>query len=342
MKRLAVLDDYQGEVMSLPHWSRLAGRVDIDQYRDTLTEESALVRRLDGYEILVAIRERTRFPASLLSRLPRLELLALTGRNSGHVDVEAATAAGVLVAETGGSGAGTVELTIGLLVAVVRRIAQEDRGLRAGRWQTSIGVELTGKTLGVVGLGRIGSRIAAFGGFLGMRVLAWGPTLTAERAAASGATFVPLQRLLAESDVVSLHTRLSDLTRGMIGARELGLMKPTAYLVNTARGPLVDEVALLESLRSRRIAGAALDVYDTEPLPADHPLLALDNVVLTPHLGYVTREGYEAFFREVVDNVAAYLDGKLPPKALNPEALSRRLMAATPPTPPGNRGARER
>jgi len=339
VKRLAVLDDYQGEVASVSHWRRLAGRVHIDQYRDTLTDEAALVRRLDGYEILVAIRERTRFPASLLSRLPRLELLALTGRNSGHVDVTAATAGGVLVAETGGSGAGTVELTIGLLVAVVRRIAQEDRALRAGRWQTSIGVELAGKTLGVVGLGRIGSRIAAFGKFLGMRVLAWGPTLTAERATASGATFVPLETLLAESDVVSLHTRLSDLTRGMIGARGLGLMKPTAYLVNTARGPLVDEAALLETLRDRRIAGAALDVYDKEPLPFDHPLLGLDNVVLTPHLGYVTREGYEAFFREVVDNVAAYLDGKLPPKALNPEALTRRR---NPSHTPSNRGSRER
>lgn len=323
MKRLAVLDDYQGEVLTLPYWQRLAGRVRIEHFHDTLADEEALARRLAPYEVLVAIRERTRFPASLLARLPALELLALTGRNSGHVDVAAATARGVLVAETSGSGTAAIELTIGLIVAAVRRIPQEDRALRAGRWQTSIGTDLAGKTLGVVGLGRIGGRIAAFGRFLGMRVLAWGPTLTPERAAAAGAAYVPLETLLAESDVVSLHTRLSDLTRGMITARHLALMKPTAYLINTARGPLVEEAALIDALRQRRIAGAGLDVYDVEPLPADHPLLALDDVVLTPHSGYVTRESYDAFFSQVVATVDAYLDGKVPARALNPEALSR-------------------
>lgn len=324
MKRLAILDDYQGEVLSLAYWQRLAGRVHIDHYRDTLSDEEALVRRLGSYEILVPIRERTRFPASLLARLPALELLALTGRNSGHVDVAAATARGVLVAETGGSGAAAIELTIGLIVATVRRIAQEDRALRAGRWQTSIGMELAGKTLGVVGLGRIGSRIAVFGQFLGMRVLAWGPTLTPERATAAGTTYVPLETLLGESDVVTLHTRLSDLTRGMITARRLALMKPTAWLINTARGPLVDEAALIDALRHRRIAGAGLDVFDMEPLPPGHPLLALDNVVVTPHIGYVTREAYDVFFRQVVENVEAFLDGKVPARALNSEAPGRR------------------
>jgi len=324
VKRLAVLDDYQGEVLALPYWQRLTGRVRIDHYRDTLGDEDALARRLDPYEILVPIRERTRFPASLLTRLPALQLLALTGRNSGHVDVPAATARGVLVVETTGSGVAAIELTIGLIVAGVRRITQEDRALRAGRWQTSIGVDLAGKTLGVVGLGRIGGRVAAFGRFLGMRVLAWGPTLTPERAAAGGAEYVSLERLMTESDVVTLHTRLSDLTRGMISARHLALMKPSAYLINTARGPLVEEAALLEALQLRRIAGAALDVYDVEPLPAGHPLLALDNVVLTPHIGYVTREAYDAFFSQVVENVETYLDGKVPPRALNPEALERR------------------
>ena len=183
MKRAAVLDDYQGEVLALPYWQRLSGRVHLDHYRDTLADEEALVRRLAPYEILVAIRERTRFPASLLNRLPALELLAITGRNSGHVDVGAATARGVLVAETTGSSVAAIELTLGLIIATVRRIAQEDRALREGRWQTSVGLDLAGKTLGVVGLGRIGSRVAAFGQFLGMRVLAWGPTLTPERAA---------------------------------------------------------------------------------------------------------------------------------------------------------------
>jgi phosphoglycerate dehydrogenase-like enzyme len=327
VKRAAVLDDYQGEVLSLPYWQRLAGRVGLDHYRDTLSDAEALVRRLGPYEILVPIRERTRFPASLLARLPRLELLALTGRNSGHVDVAAATARGVLVVETAGSSAAAIELTFGLLIATVRRIPQEDRALRAGRWQTSIGLDLAGKTLGVVGLGRIGSRVAAFGQFLGMRVLAWGPTLTPERATAAGATYVPLETLLAESDVVTLHTRLSDLTRGMITARHLALMKPTAYLINTARGPLVDEAALLEVLRQRRIAGAGLDVFDVEPLPPKHPLLDLDNVVLTPHIGYVTREAYAAFFSQTADNIAAYLDGKVPPRTLNPEVLGQRRRA---------------
>jgi phosphoglycerate dehydrogenase-like enzyme len=282
VKRVAVLDDYQGEVLALPCWQRLAGRATVDLYRDTLASEEALARRLQPYEILVPIRERTRFSASLLARLPALELLALTGRNSGHVDVGAATARGVLVAETGGSGVAAIELTMGLILAAVRRIPQEERALRGGRWQTGFGVELSGKTLGVVGLGRIGSRIAAFGAFLGMRVLAWGPTLTPERATTAGATYTPLETLLRESDVVSLHTRLSDLTRGLITARHLALMKPTAFLINTARGSLVDKQALLDALRDKRLAGAALDVFHEEPIPPGDPLLALPELVLPP------------------------------------------------------------
>jgi phosphoglycerate dehydrogenase-like enzyme len=323
MKRIAVLDDYQGVVLSLPYWNRLTGRASLEVFRDTLADEEALVRRLTPYQILVPIRERTRFPASLLARLPNLELLATTGRNTGHVDVGAATANGVLVTDTGGSGAGPVELTIALMIAAARRIAQENRALRAGRWQTSVGVELSGKTLGILGLGRIGSRMAAFGRLLDMRVLAWGPTLTAERAAVGGASFVPMETVFRESDVVSLHLRLSDQTRGLITAAHLALMKPTAYLINTARGPLVDEKALVAVLRERRIAGAGLDVYDVEPLPPDHPLLALDNAVLTPHLGYVTEEAYHVFFRQVAENIEAYLSGQMPPRALNPDALTR-------------------
>jgi len=324
MKRIAILDDYQGTVLSLPYWSRLAGRATTDVFQDTVSSEDGLVRRLTPYEILVLIRERTRFPASLIVRLPALEHLALTGRNSGQVDTAAATARGVVITETEGSGVAAMELTIGLLLATVRRIPQEDRAMREGRWQTGIGVELSGKTLGILGLGRIGSRIAAFGKFLGMRVLAWGPTLTEERAAASGVTFVPLETLFQESDVVSLHLRLSEQTRGLVTARHLSLMKPTAFLINTARGPLVDEAALVAALRERRIAGAGLDVFDAEPLPANHPFLALENVVLTPHVGYVTEEAYHIFFRQVVENIESYLDGQLPPRALNPEAMKRR------------------
>lgn len=332
MKRVAVLDDYQDVVLSLPYWARLAGRATVEVYRDTLASEDALARRLRQYEILVLIRERTRFPVSLLERLPTLELLALTGRNSGHVDVAAATARGILVTDTEGSGASAIEHTMGLILAVVRRIPQEDRAMRQGRWQTGLGVELLGKTLGIVGLGRIGSQIATFGKFLGMRVLAWGPTLTDERTAAADVSRVSLDDLFRESDVVSIHLRLSERTRGIITAHHLALMKPTAFLINTARGPLVDEAALIAALRERRIAGAALDVYDVEPLPRDHPFLTLENVVLSPHMGYVTHEAYHPFFSQVVENIESYLDGRVPPRALNPEVLARRVTALNPNT----------
>jgi phosphoglycerate dehydrogenase-like enzyme len=322
--RIAVLDDYQGEVLSLADWTRLDGRAAIDLYRDTLKVEDDLVARLGPYEIVVPIRERTRFPASLLKRLPALRLLALTGRNSGHVDVPAATASGILVAETEGSGPAAIEHSIALLMAAVRRIPQDDRAVRAGGWQTGFGLELGGKTLGILGLGRIGSRVAAFGHFLGMRVIAWGPTLTDERAKAAGVERVEREALFRESDVVSVHLRLSDRTRGVVGARELDVMKPTAYLINTARGPLVDEAALVRVLRERRLAGAGLDVFDEEPLPAGHPFLGLDNIVLTPHTGYVTRETYRGFFAGVVENIDRYLRGEVPARCLNPEARETR------------------
>ena len=324
MKRVAILDDYQGAARAVPSWQRLADRASVEVFRDTLTDHAALAQRLSWFEILVLIRERTRFPAPLLQRLPALEMLALTGRNFGQVDVEAATERGILVTDTEGSAASPIELTIGLILAAVRRIPQEDAAMRIGRWQMSVGVELKGKTLGILGLGRIGSRIAGFGTFLGMRVLAWGPTLTDERAAACGVTRVSLDRLFRDSDVISVHLRLSDVSRGLVTANLLRCMKPTAFLINTARGPIVDEAALFECLVERRIAGAGLDVYGVEPLPGSHPLLALDNVVLTPHLGYVTQETYRIFFEQVVESVAAYLDGQVPPRCINPEAAARR------------------
>jgi phosphoglycerate dehydrogenase-like enzyme len=324
MKRIAVLDDYQGVVLSLPYWERLAGRASVDVYRDTLADEGALVRRLRQYEIVVPIRERTAFSASLLDRLTSLELLALTGRNSGHVDLGAATARGILVTETEGSGASAIEHTMALLLAIVRRIPQEDRAMRSGGWQTGLAVELSGKTLGILGLGRIGGRIAAFGKFLGMRVLAWGPTLDDERAAAAGARRVSLDELFRESDVVSIHLRLSDRTRHIIKAQQLSLMKPTAYLINTARGPVVEEEALIAALQENRIAGAALDVYEVEPLPEKHPLRACENAVLSPHMGFVTRDAYHLFFSQAVEAIDHYLQGKVPPRALNPRAIARR------------------
>ena len=319
MTRLAITDDWGGMVRPLAPWTRLSGRATIDAFQDTLADESALAQRLAPYDIIVAVRERTRFTAGLINRLPALKLLALAGRWTGQVDLTAAAARGIVVTETEGSAVNAFEHTVALMMALVRRVPQEDRAMRAGKWQTPpLGVDMAGKTLGIIGLGKIGGKMAAFGRLLGMRVLATGITLTDERAAAAGVTRTDLETLLRESDVVSVHLRLSDTSRGLITARHLALMKRTAFLVNTARGPIVDEAALLDALRGRRIAGAALDVFDVEPLPAGHPLLGLDNVVLTPHLGFVTAEGYAVFFGQAVEAILAFLDGKTPPRVVAP------------------------
>jgi len=323
-KRVAILDDYQGAAAAQPHWQRLADRIVLEVYRDTVQREEELVERLRPYAIVVAIRERTRFSAGVLKQLPALELLCLTGRNSGQADVAAATEKKILVTQTEGSGASTIELTMALILGIAHRVVEEDRAMRRGLWQTGIGFDLAGKTLGVIGLGRIGAPIAAFGKALGMRVLAWSSNLTAEKAAAAGATYAPLDDLLRESDVVTLHLRLSERTKGILSARHLSLMKASACLVNTARGPLVDEDALVKALREEQIRSAALDVYATEPLPVDHPLRSLENVVLTPHMGYVTAEAYEQFFTQAIDNIEAYLDGRIPPGAINPEVIAGR------------------
>ncbi len=321
--RVAVLDDYLGTVRAMPHWAALDGRIAVDAFRDQAAGREALAERLRGYPIVVAIRERTRFDRALLERLPDLQLLAITGRNSGHVDLAAATALGILVADTDGSGSAPIELTCGLILALARRIPQEDRDMHAGGWQTGFGIELAGRTLGIVGLGRIGTRVAAFGRFLNMRVIAWSPSLTDERAAAAGAARVELDEVFRQADVVSIHARLTEQSRGIVDGRRLALMKPTAHVVNTARGPLVDEAALVAALASRRIAGAALDVYDVEPLPAGHPLRALDNVILAPHLGYLTREAFDVFFRQAVQNIDEFLEGRVPRRALNPDVARR-------------------
>ncbi len=324
LKKVAVLDDYQGAGLSQPHWERLRGRVELHGFRDTVQTEQELVERLRPFEILVAIRERTHFSPSLLRQLPMLELLSLTGRLSGQVDVANATSNGVLVTQTEGGGPSAIEMTMALILAIAHRVSQEDRAIRQGLWQTGIGFDLFGKTLGIVGLGRIGSQIAAFGKQLGMHLLAWSENLTEQKAAAAGATYAPLDDLLRQSDIVTLHLRLSERTRGLITARHISLMKPTACLVNTSRGHLLDEQALVNALREGRIRGAALDVFQTEPLPVNHPLRSLENVVLTPHMGYVSEQSYDLFFRQAVDNIEAYLDGRIPPGALNPEVLEKR------------------
>ncbi|HWF37438.1 MAG TPA: D-2-hydroxyacid dehydrogenase family protein [Candidatus Acidoferrales bacterium] len=321
IKRLAVLDDYQGAAFAQPYWKKIANRIELEGYRDTLHDEERIVERLKPYQILVPIRERTHFTKRVLEHLPNLELLSLTGKNSGQVDLGAATAQGILVTQTEGSGATAIEVTMALMLAMAHRVAQEDRAIREGLWQTGMGFDLAGKTLGVIGLGRIGSKIASFGNHLGMKVIAWSANLTAEKAAAAGAAYTPLDDLFRESDIITLHLRLSERTRGLVTARHISLMKPTACMVNTARGELMDENALVAALRDGRIRGAALDVFQTEPLPVNHPLRVLENVVLSPHMGYVSAESYDRFFRQAIDNVEAYLGGRVPAGAMNPEVL---------------------
>jgi phosphoglycerate dehydrogenase-like enzyme len=255
------------------------------------------------------MRERTPFQRSLLQRLPQLRLLVTTGMRNASIDLQAAVDNGVTVCGTEGLPYPTAELTWGLILALARQIPREDHATRNGQWQVSLGVGLQRLVLGVIGLGRLGSQVATVGKAFGMEVLAWSQNLTAERAAQCGATLVEKDDLLSRADVVTIHLILGERSRGLIGARELGLMKPTAYLVNTSRGPIVDEAALIQALEQGRIAGAGLDVFDEEPLPLNHPLRRLENTVLTPHMGYVTRDTYEVFYGQAVEDVQAFLRG---------------------------------
>ncbi len=310
MFHCAILDDYQNCALGFADWNSLEG-VQVKNFTDAITTPDALVEQLAGFEIIVAMRERTRFDAALLGRLPRLKLLVTTGMKNASIDLQAAAAHGVIVCGTRGLSDPTPELTWGLLLALARHIPADVASVRAGeKWQTRIGVGLSGKTLGIVGLGSIGSRMARYAQAFDMPVLAWSPNLTDERCQTVGVERAPtLDVLLQRADIVTLHMVLSDSTRGLLGARELRLLKPTALLVNTSRGPLIDEAALLQTLAENRIAGAALDVYDTEPLPATHPLRTLPNVVTTPHIGYVTRETYQIFYDDAVEDIQAWLKG---------------------------------
>jgi len=306
--RVAVLDDYQRVAEGLAPWSGIAA--DVTFFHDHLGDDDDVVARLAPFGSIVAMRERTPFSRARLERLPNLRLLVTTGRGNAAIDVEAAQELGILVSGTDGLVAPTAELTWALILALTRNLVVEDANVRAGRWQTTIGPELDARTLGVIGLGRQGARVAEIGRAFGMRLLAWSQNLTAERAAQAGATRVELHELLARADVVTIHLRLSDRTRALIGARELAAMRPDAYLVNTSRGPIVDEAALLDALHAGSIAGAALDVFDVEPLPPDHPLRSAPNTVLTPHIGYVARSNYELFYRQAVEDVEAFLRGE--------------------------------
>ena len=305
--RCAVLDDHQGVAERFGPWERLD--VDVTVFRDHLAADDAVVERLRPFDIVVAMRERTPFGAARLERLPNLRLLVTTGMGNASIDLDAARRLGITVCGTNGLATPTAELTWALILALTRNVVTEDANVRAGRWQTTIGPELHGRTLGVLGLGRQGAQVARIGRAFGMPVLAWSANLTDARAAEHGAARVDLPELLARADVVTIHLRLSDRTRGLIGAEQLAAMRPDAYLVNTSRGPIVDERALLDALHRGTIAGAALDVFDTEPLPADHPLRSAPNTVLTPHIGYVSTGTYEVFFRDAVDDIAAFLDG---------------------------------
>ena len=322
MVRVAVLDDYQNVALRMADWSALPSEAEVTVFNDHLDDMDRLEERLKGFEIVAAMRERTPFARSLLERLPDLRLLITTGMRNAPIDVATATELGVVVCGTGGLPYPTAELTWGLILALARNIPREDDALRQGVWQTTVGTCLNGKTLGVLGLGRLGSQVATVGRAFGMDVIAWSQNLTAERAAHFGASLVGKDELIARSDVLSVHVVLSDRTRGLVGERELGLMKPTAYLVNTSRGPIVDEAALVRALESKRIAGAGLDVFDREPLPPDHPFTRLDNTVLTPHLGYVTEETYRIFYRDTVEAIAAFLSGH-PVRVLDADVRDR-------------------
>jgi phosphoglycerate dehydrogenase-like enzyme len=308
--KLAILDDYQRVALTLADWSSLRNRVEITVFDRHLGAEDAIARALADFEIVCIMRERTPFPASLFERLPKLKLVVTTGRRNAAIDLAAAARHRVTVCGTGSPGHATGELAFALILALARNLLAEASAVRAGGWQVGIGRDLHGATLGIIGLGNIGAQIAGFARAFGMELLAWSQNLTEARAAEVGARRVVKDELLAGADFVTIHLRLSPRTRGLIGARELGLMRKNAYLINTSRGPIVDEAALIAALEQGRIAGAALDVYDQEPLPAGHPLRRTPNLLLTPHIGYVTRETYRVFYGEAVDLVEAFLAGR--------------------------------
>jgi D-3-phosphoglycerate dehydrogenase len=308
--RCAILDDYQNVALKMADWSAISKTVEIKVFNQWIPT-AQVPAALKGFEIVCAMRERTRFPKQVLEALPDLRLLISTGMRNAAIDVKAANERGVVVCGTGGSGNPTAGIAIGLMLELTRHIGYENARLKAGApWQTTIGIDLEGKTLGVVGLGKLGTRVANIAKAFGMNVIAWSQNLTPEKCQEAGVTYASKEDLFRTADIVSIHLMLSDRSRGLIGAKDLALMKPTAYLINTARAAIVDQAALLAVLTERRIAGAGLDVFETEPLPLDSPLRALDNVVITPHLGYVSVQAYEVYFREIVEDIRAFLDGK--------------------------------
>jgi len=311
MLRAAILDDYQNVALKLADWSLITKDVDIQVFNQPFANREEAIEALQGFEIIVGMRERTPFPRQVIEALPKLKLLITTGAKNNAFDVAAAHERGVTVCGTGSVGTPTTGIAFGLMLELTRHIGFENARMKAGApLQGTIGPDLGGMTLGIVGLGKLGRAMAGIGKAFGMKVIAWSPNLTPERAAEGGAEYVSKEDLFARADIVTIHMVLSERSRGLITGADLGRMKKTAYLINTSRGPLVDETALIAALQSKAIAGAGLDVFDKEPLRLDHPYRKMDNVVTTPHLGYVSTQNYGKYFPDIVEDIRAWLDGK--------------------------------
>ena len=309
--RCAILDDFQNVTLKVADWSSVSSELDIKVFNEHLGGPDNVIKALQDFEIVCAMRERTGFPRAVIEKLPKLKLLITTGMRNASIDVAAATERGVTVCGTGSFGSPTSGIAIGLMLELTRHIGYENARLKAGEtWQRTIGPELEGMTLGILGLGKLGTRTAKIGQAFGMKVIAWSQNLTPEKCKEAGVDYVSKEDLFRQADFISIHVVLSQRSRGLVGAKEFALMKPTAYLINTSRGPIVDEPAMLAALRDKKIAGAGLDVFDVEPLPKDHPLRKMDNVVLTPHLGYVALKNYQNYFAGVVEDIRGFIDGK--------------------------------
>jgi phosphoglycerate dehydrogenase-like enzyme len=307
----AILDDYQNVAMTVADWSGLAKDIDFTVHNESLGGRDEVVATLKDCAVVCLMRERTPFGKDVIDALPNLRLIVTSGMRNAAIDVAAAAARDMTVCGTESLGHPTAELTFGLMLELARRIGYENARLKAGaRWQSTLGIDLNGKTLGIIGLGKLGTRVARIGNALDMKVVAWSQNLTAEKAKDNGATLVGKEELLRQSDFVTVHVQLSERTRGLIGAAELALMKPSAFFINTSRGPVADEKAIEAALKAKKIAGAAIDTFNVEPLPLDHPFRKLDNIVITPHLGYVTAENYKRFYAQMVEDIRAWLDGK--------------------------------
>jgi len=310
--RCAIIDDYQNVALKLADWSKVTKDVEIKVFTEAVRRSDAdTVSDLKDFDIVVMMRERTRFPRAVIDGMPKLKLLITTGAYNASIDMKACQERGIVVSGTGGFGNPTTGITFGLILELTRRIGWEHARMKSGvLWQNTLGMDIEGKTLGVLGLGKLGARAAGVAKAFGMKVIAWSQNMTPERCKEVGVEYSTKDDLFRNADVVTVHLVLSDRTRGLVGASELGSMKKTAYLVNTSRGPIIDEKALLDALNKKQIAGAGLDVFDVEPLPLDHPYRKMDNVVITPHLGYVSQQNYEKYYPDIVDNIRDFLDGK--------------------------------